>query len=263
MPRLSLSLLSKAAAYSSNNYFNFPKKYVERQLRLGEVYGHHQPFPNERPPRLRVFGEERPWTTEWSRENYPDEGMVPGEGQHHHYERAYEQLPAVEPVAEPIIFVGDRVEVRVGKDKGKYGIVRQLIEERNWAYVEGVNAEYEYDDEKNGRVSKKERPLLTTTQIKLVDPVDERGCDVEWRYTEDGDRVRVSTRSGRVIPVAEMSKKTKDFATPESYKSGDRDTEPATVEAVTYEPKLKTVEQDILDELGVIETKKRGETYWY
>merc|ERR1711990_1206425 len=80
-------------------------------------------------------------------------------------------------------------------DKGKMGVIVKIIEERNWCIVEGLNTEYEYDENRPPR--KKTKPLLTTTQIKLVDPVDERGCDVEWRYTEDGDRVRVSTRSGR------------------------------------------------------------------
>ena len=55
-------------------------------------------------------------------------------------------------------------------------------------------------------------PLLVTTDIKLVDPSTEQvqfnrkaflktsttnlllqGTDVEWRYTEDGERVRIYT----------------------------------------------------------------------
>ena len=160
MPRVSLSLLSAA----SKNYFNFPKKFVERQIRLGEVYGHHQRFPNERPPQLRVYGEERPWELQWASSNYPDEGMVPGQGFNHDYERAYQNLPAVEPVRDPLLNVGDRVEVQVGKDKGKIGIIRQIIEERNWCFVEGLNSEYVYHE---NRVEKKERPLLTTTQVNM------------------------------------------------------------------------------------------------
>lgn len=37
------------------------------------------------------------------------------------------------------IFRGDRVEIMVGKDKGKQGIVSQVIQERNWVIVEGLN----------------------------------------------------------------------------------------------------------------------------
>ena len=41
------------------------------------------------------------------------------------------------------------------------------------------------------------QPLLVTRDIKLVDPENEKACDVEWQYTEDGERVRVSNASGR------------------------------------------------------------------
>lgn len=247
---------------ASKNYFNFPKKYVERQLRLGEVYGHHQQVPNERPPQLRVYDEDalRPWEDGWASDNYPTEGMVPGEGFNHDYERAYRDLPAVEPFKEPALLLGDRVEVQVGKDKGKISIVRQIVEEMNWCYVEGLNTTYEYDTE---QVYKKSRPLLITTQVKLVDPVDERGCEVEWRYTEEGERVRVSKRSGSILPIPEVSKATADFMHPDSYIPGDKDTAPDEVVAVTYEPKLMTVEQNILKSLGIEGTKKRGKTYWY
>lgn len=39
-------------------------------------------------------------------------------------------------------FRGDRVEVMVGRDKGKQGIVSQVIQERNWVIVEGLNTHY-------------------------------------------------------------------------------------------------------------------------
>ena len=186
MPRLSLPLLRSAA----KNYFNFPKKYVERQLRLGEVYGHHWRFPNERPPQLRIYDEDalRPWQESWANQNYPEEGMVMGEGQNHDYERAYRNLPAVEPIKDPVLVVGDRVEVQVGKDKGKMGIVRQIVEERNWCFVEGLNNEYEYD---GLQVTRKQRPLLITTQVRnnmtLIsnpssNPIQNLQSVLEWEW---------------------------------------------------------------------------------
>ena len=33
-----------------------------------------------------------------------------------------------------------QVEVLVGKDKGKFGVISSIIKERNWVYVEGLNA---------------------------------------------------------------------------------------------------------------------------
>ena len=41
---------------------------------------------------------------------------------------------------------------------------------------------------------KTEEPLLVTRDIKLVDPFDEKVGEVEWRHTENGERVRVSVR---------------------------------------------------------------------
>merc|ERR1711990_1205304 len=96
-------------------------------------------------------------------------------------------------------------------DKGKMGVIVKIIEERNWCIVEGLNTEYEYDENRPPR--KKTKPLLMTTQVKLVDLVDERGCDVEWRYTEEGDRVRVSTRSHRILPIPKSAFITNDFPT--------------------------------------------------
>ena len=32
-----------------------------------------------------------------------------------------------------------QVEVLVGKDKGKVGMINSIIKERNWVYVEGLN----------------------------------------------------------------------------------------------------------------------------
>ena len=99
--------------------------------------------------------------------------------------------------------------------------------------------------------------------MKLVDPVHEKGCEAEWRYTEDGERVRVSLSTGRILPIPEVARATADFMAPESYTAGDKDTDAARVAEVTYEPRLMTVEDDILDSLGIVETRKRGKTYWY
>jgi hypothetical protein len=34
-----------------------------------------------------------------------------------------------------------------------------------------------------------EAPLLVTTGVKLVDPETLKPTEIEWRYTEDGDKV--------------------------------------------------------------------------
>lgn len=64
----------------------------------------------------------------------------------------------------------------VGRDKGKQGIVNQIIQERNWVVVEGLNCHYRRlgkSEDFPGVVIKSEAPLLVTGQVELVDPSDE------------------------------------------------------------------------------------------
>lgn len=60
-------------------------------------------------------------------------------------------------------FRGDRVQILSGRDKGKQGIINQVIEERNWVFVEGLNCKlstYGKKPDFPGIVIKEEMPLL-------------------------------------------------------------------------------------------------------
>lgn len=46
----------------------------------------------------------------------------------------------------------------------------------------------------------------------------------EWRYTEEGERVRVSSRTGRVIPIPKLAEETPDYKTKATYVEQDKDT---------------------------------------
>lgn len=77
-------------------------------------------------------------------------------------------------------FRGDRIEVLVGKDKGKQGIVSQVIPERNWVIVEGINWHYRRvgaEKEFPGIIIKSEAPLDVIKDIRLVDPSDLQGTE--------------------------------------------------------------------------------------
>ena len=94
-------------------------------------------------------------------------------------------------------------------------------------------------------------PLLVTEEIKLVDPTDEQPTDVEWRFTEDGERIRVSTRSGSIIPKPTKSEETVDYKHKSNYVEHKvKDTAAKAVEEITYEPKLCTFEMDIMGQAG-------------
>ena len=43
----------------------------------------------------------------------------------------------------------------------------------------------------------------------------------------------------------------------------DKDTAPAVVEDITYEPKLATFEMDVMDQMGIKEERIPRKTWWY
>jgi large subunit ribosomal protein L24 len=172
----------------------------------------------------------------------------------------------VQPLENWSFFRGDRVEVLVGKDKGKQGIVNQVIQERNWVIVEGLNCHLRVvgkDKDYAGVIIKSEAPLLVTDQVKLVDPTDLMATEIEWRYTEDGEKVRVSARTGRIIPIPKANDETIDFKSKTLYKTRDKDTEADVVTEITFEPKLCTFEMDIMNSKGIVEEREPAKTYWY
>lgn len=165
-----------------------------------------------------------------------------------------------------LFFRGDRVEVLVGRDKGKQGIITQVIQERNWVIVEGLNAHHRVvgaDKDYPGVLIKSESPLLVTHQVKLIDPLDLQPGDVEWRFTEEGERVRVSLRSGRIIPIPKMNEETKDFKSLSTYMAKEKDTEANIVTEITFKPALSTFEMDIMESMGIEEEGIPKKTYWY
>lgn len=172
----------------------------------------------------------------------------------------------VEPIENWSFFRGDRVEVLVGRDKGKQGMVNQVIQERNWVIVEGLNTHMRIvGKEKNypGVVIRSEAPLLVTSQVALVDPTDLQATEIEWRYTEEGEKVRVSKRSGRIIPIPKAQEETMDYKGKKLYMAKEKDTEEEVVQEITFEPKLATFEMDIMETMGIKEERDPQKTFWY
>jgi len=209
-----------------------------------------QYLPHENKRRNFRFTTNRPWTDAFKKQN---QGPV-------------RPIVFVEPIRDWNIFKGDRVEVLVGHDKGKHGIVSQVIQERNWVLVAGLNCSLKrmgQTTHTEGALMKWEHPLLVTTQVALVDPSDNKSTNVVWRYTEDGERVRVSGRTGRVIPIPQAADETYDYKERKLYLEGDKDTKADAVQAVTFQPELKTFEMDIMDSMGIQEDRISKKTYWY
>ncbi|KAM9294033.1 large ribosomal subunit protein uL24m [Gastrophryne carolinensis] len=171
----------------------------------------------------------------------------------------------VEPVAKGQwqYFRGDVVEVLAGRDAGKQGKVTQVIRARNWVVVEGLNTHYRYvgrSGDYRGTYVASEAPLLLN-QVSLVDPTDRKPTEVEWRYTEEGERVRVSVRSGRIIPKPVFQRR--DGIIPEQWKDGPKDTSVEDALERTYTPSLKTFQEEIMEKMGIEETRRHRKSYWY
>lgn len=154
----------------------------------------------------------------------------------------------------------------VGRDKGKQGFVSQIIQERNWVIVEGLNCHHRVIGKKKGfpgMVISSEAPLLVTTDVALVDPADLKSTEFEWRYSEDGAKQRVSLRTGRIIPVPASDEETHDYKSPRVYVERPKDTVAAEASKVTFDPQLKTFEMEIMDEMNIVEDRVPKRSYWY
>ncbi|KAG4073056.1 hypothetical protein HA402_009475 [Bradysia odoriphaga] len=237
----------------TKRYSNLPDSYIKRATE--QVYWRtprdHR-YLNRTVQRLRFrFTTNRPWTSQFYQQNLPG---------------TYRKPVFVEPIEEWSYFKGDRVEVLVGRDKGKQGIVTQVIQERNWVIVEGLNCHFRrVGQDKNfpGILIKSEAPLLVTNQIALVDPSDLQSTPFEWRYTEEGEKVRVSSRTGRIIPLPKSMEETVDYKSKKAYVEREKDTPAAVASAVTFEPKIMTFEMEIMKEMGIEEDRIPGKTFWY
>lgn len=62
-----------------------------------------------------------------------------------------------------------------------------------------------------------------------------KGTAIEWRYTQDGEYVRVSLRTGRIIPIPVSSQETVDYKTPDMYVEELKDTTESDVKELTFE----------------------------
>ncbi|XP_076760215.1 mitochondrial ribosomal protein L24 [Xylocopa sonorina] len=239
----------------SVKYSNLPERYINRITE--RVYWRPPPGkPQFLPRRVEAnkklfFSVHRPWTATFQLQNFVKKRRDP---------------IVVEPIKNWSFFRGDRVEVLYGHDKGKQGIVKDIIQERNWVIVGGLNTKLVIQGKSKdypGYCQRLEQPLLVTTQVQLVDPFDLKATSIEWRYTEKGEHVRVSCRTGRIIPVPVSANETVDYKAADVYQDQPKDTTENDVKELTFQAELKTFEMDIMDKMGIKEDRVPKEYYWY
>ena len=100
---------------------------------------------------------------------------------------------------------GDLVEVVTGKDKGLQGKVIASYPDREKVLVEGVNRIKKHTKvgqsargSKTGGIVTQEAPIHVSN-VMLVDPSDGKRTRVGARVDENGQKVRVSKRTGKDI----------------------------------------------------------------
>lgn len=183
-------------------------------------------------------------------------------------EKEKSNLPTPIPDERWWIFRGDLVKVLVGKDKGKIGKVNYIVRELNHVYVAGLNCKCERKGENmsigyKGEYTLVERPLEVPNQVALIDPSDYEATEIEWEYTAAGERVRKSVRTGRLIPLRAESGETYEYKVVTGYQECAKDTDAKSVAKVTYQPTVQSFEQEIMEEMGIEETREYKKTYWY
>lgn len=249
-----LTLILYCTRKLPKSFSNFPESYIKKQTEFVIWKTPNLPNYQRRIYRWRkepYFDRYRPWEKEFQTMN----------AQH-----VYQPKIWVEPIEKFYMFKGDRVEVLNGKDKGKQGIINYIVKERNWVFVEGLNIRrvLKFKSKKfPGTMVPEEMPLLVPRDVALVDPTDKRVTTIKWKYDDEGNQVRVSERTGRIIPIPLQAFSTIDYKSVQTYQEKEKDTEPEEVQKITFEPKLKTFEMDIMDEFGIKETRKPRVMFWY
>ncbi|MEO8541071.1 MAG: 50S ribosomal protein L24 [bacterium] len=97
---------------------------------------------------------------------------------------------------------GDKVVVLAGKDRGKRGTVRAILNKENRILIEGVNIIKRHQRARQqgqaSQIIEREAPVHMSN-VMLIDPNNDQPTRVGFRRREDGTMVRVGKRSGEDI----------------------------------------------------------------
>lgn len=97
---------------------------------------------------------------------------------------------------------GDTVVAITGKDKGKQGEVKQIIDDTK-AIVEGINMVKKHQKSNpqqnvEGGVVDEERPL-DISNLAIYNPTTQKHDRVGFTFLEDGNKVRYFKSNGEII----------------------------------------------------------------
>lgn len=93
---------------------------------------------------------------------------------------------------------GDRVVVLTGKDAGVVGLVERAIPRQGKVIVEGVNVVSRHQaptrQVQQGGIIDKTMPI-DVSNVAIVSPTDGKPTKVGYRFTPDGQKVRICKRT--------------------------------------------------------------------
>ena len=131
------------------------------------------------------------------------------------------------------IVTGDKVQVIQGPQTGQSGTVLDVLRKANRIIIEGVNMRRRNikprQDGTPGKIVV--RPCTVHySNVMLLDPSTGEPTKISRRFLEDGTKVRISKKSGQIIPKPDplINRKIR------SSLAGPKDTAPADVFEVTF-----------------------------
>ena len=94
---------------------------------------------------------------------------------------------------------GDRVRVLTGKDRGKDGVVMFALPREGKVIVEGVNVARKHQKRTSatmqGGIIDKDMPI-PVENVAVISPSDGKPTRVGYRFTPEGEKVRICKRTG-------------------------------------------------------------------
>ncbi|RLN99375.1 hypothetical protein DYB28_009444 [Aphanomyces astaci] len=127
------------------------------------------------------------------------------------------------------IFRGDLVEVISGPHRGKQGEVKEVIREKNAVVLNDINMRHRYVKAKPGVAPGRiylAPGAIHYSNVNLIDPSIGKPTRIGIRFGEDGERLRISKKSGTIIPKPDVLK---ERQSPRRTETGPLDTAPEDV----------------------------------
>lgn len=117
--------------------------------------------------------------------------------------------PVMDPIKRWRILRGDFVEITSGPHKGKRGTVLEVIRASNRVVVEGVGFVTKYVPRPD---SSRKTPTVTeapipVSRVQIVCPETNKPTRIVYAFLDDGTKVRVSKKSGCIVPRPEILSK--------------------------------------------------------